>query len=350
MRDNKVTVAVASYNNAKYLSRCINSIIEQSYRKLDILVVDDGSSDETEEILKSFDDNRIRCIFKENGGLSSSRQLALEKATGEFIMFVDADDYLPAEAIETLVERIITTNADICVCSTEIRNSSGEILEYETSIFSVNEGNDIVISKEAIAHSYGPISNKYCMSDSWDKLYKTTFLYESGVGFSMPKGYNGTDSIFNHKLLLHCPKIISISKVCYIHIMYEKSAVHRKHRDIQKSMNFLISELIAEAQKIGNNSFIKEQIPYLYYGYLRNSIIDVMGDYSDRREINAAIKKVMENHFRFISENNITEGTTNSMSMSVKLFVWCVKIRRIGLIKFGIKLRNVALKKMRKRR
>ena len=93
--NNLVTVAIASYNNGAYVERCIDSVLNQNNKKLDIMIVDDGSKDETQILLDKYRDNeRIRVILRDNGGLSSVRQLCQEQAKGEYICFVDADDYL----------------------------------------------------------------------------------------------------------------------------------------------------------------------------------------------------------------------------------------------------------------
>ena len=93
---NKITVIIPVYNTARYLDRCIGSVVSQTYKNLEIILVDDGSTDDSYEICKRWEekDQRILLIHKENGGQSSARNLALDIATGDYIAFVDSDDWI----------------------------------------------------------------------------------------------------------------------------------------------------------------------------------------------------------------------------------------------------------------
>lgn len=107
--EEKISVIVPLYNAEKYMNRCIESIIKQSYKNLEIILINDGSKDNTEKILKVYEskDDRIKCIDKENSGVSSSRNLGISVATGEYILFVDADDWLDVDAIKNLTNSML---------------------------------------------------------------------------------------------------------------------------------------------------------------------------------------------------------------------------------------------------
>lgn len=91
---NKVSLIVPVYNTSKYLEKCINSLINQTLKDIEIIIINDGSTDNSEKIIKKFNDKRIKYIAKQNEGIGKTRNLGIEKATGEYLAFVDSDDYL----------------------------------------------------------------------------------------------------------------------------------------------------------------------------------------------------------------------------------------------------------------
>lgn len=109
----KISIIVPVYNAEKYIERCIKSIIKQTYTNIEIIVVNDGSNDSSKESLEKIKDDRIIIINKENTGVSDSRNIGIKKATGDYIMFADADDYLEETAIEKVMQAINNTSADI---------------------------------------------------------------------------------------------------------------------------------------------------------------------------------------------------------------------------------------------
>lgn len=111
----KVSIIVPCYNAEKYLKKCLDSIINQTYSNIEIILVNDGSKDNTLKILSDYEkkDNRIIVIDKENTGVSDSRNIGVEKATGKYIMFSDSDDYFELDAVESLYKALIENKAKI---------------------------------------------------------------------------------------------------------------------------------------------------------------------------------------------------------------------------------------------
>lgn len=110
-----VSVIIPAYNAARTILRCVNSVLEQSFKDVECIVIDDGSSDNTAEILGGIGDERLRYIHKENGGVSSSRNRGLDEAKGEYICFMDADDYQSDQALSQLVSAMRMNDVDLVV-------------------------------------------------------------------------------------------------------------------------------------------------------------------------------------------------------------------------------------------
>ncbi len=133
--EGKISVIVPTYNNASWLPRCLNSILAQSYRNLEILVVNDGSTDNTAEILEEYAraDERIRVVHKENGGVTSARLRGVSEATGEWIGFVDADDFIEPQMYAILLKNAERNAADISHCGHRMVYPDGRVRYYYNS-------------------------------------------------------------------------------------------------------------------------------------------------------------------------------------------------------------------------
>lgn len=126
--NNKISIIVPAYNVEPYIGRCLDSILNQTYKNIEIIVVNDGSTDNTASILNNYElkDDRIRIIHKENGGVSSARLKGIEQSTGDWIGFVDGDDTIDSDMYEFLLKNAFDYNADISHCGYTIISNSGK--------------------------------------------------------------------------------------------------------------------------------------------------------------------------------------------------------------------------------
>lgn len=300
-----VTVAIASYNNKSYIERCVDSVISQTYQNLEILIVDDGSKDDSLARIERYKtDSRVRVFAKENSGLSSARQMALDNATGEYISFIDADDYLAPTYVEKLLNKLLKDGSDICLCSTRFENMEGKYLEKESKeLISRESFTPIHVRLEDISDPNEQLSAHFYLSDSWDKMYRTSFIRESGVVFNMPKGLNGSDMVFNRRLFLHCPIYSSISSEEYVHVIYKSSAVHRKKKDLLSTTMFVTEQLLNDARRIGVETLLKNRLSVYYYWGVFLACKDVFWEAGEDR--NDTFKIMRERHRVFITDNQI---------------------------------------------
>ena len=166
--DDLISVIVPVYNVEKYVARCIRSIINQSYKMLDILLIDDGSTDKSGKICDCFakHDSRIRVFHKQNGGQGSARNVGLENSKGKYITFVDSDDYVDDDYVEFLFNYIVQDNLDISCCNCRLINENVDI----NRINRYGVGKKIYTAIDAIQSSwYGEEFN----IAPWGKLYRT---------------------------------------------------------------------------------------------------------------------------------------------------------------------------------
>lgn len=126
-----VSVIVPAYNAEQTVEKCIESLLRQSWRNIEVLAVDDGSTDRTAEIVRRLGerDGRVLLLQQKNGGTSAARNLGLSRATGEYLLFVDADDYVDSDYIERLVQRAVSTGADLVLCGLTCVDPDGRVLK-----------------------------------------------------------------------------------------------------------------------------------------------------------------------------------------------------------------------------
>ena len=333
-----ISICIASYNNCRYLKRMLDSAISQTYKNIEIIIVDDGSTDETREVLNAYSDNE-KCIivYKENGGLSSTRQQAMELANGEYLCFVDGDDYLSPTFVEKMYDKISVEQADICLCGTLFLDVAGNVLERETQEYSVKQCIVQSISVSELNSYYMALTSKFFMSDSWNKLYKREFLIKHNLSFSMPKGLNGSDLIFNHKVLLFCPTICTLDSDEYCHVMYKTSAVHRPNKNLLASYQITIDELICISKTIPGLC-IMSQLKLLYTNFSRNSLQDI---YLEKKNTNKDFKEVEDTYLRSCDfyESRFKKVKCGYISKALKLFSYILSIKQVRILRLYLKIR-----------
>lgn len=220
MVNRKVSIVVPIYNVEKYLDRCIQSITNQTYQNLEIILVDDGSTDASSAICETWkaNDSRIRIIHKKNGGLSSARNAGLEIATGDYIMFEDSDDWLEQKLVEKCVDRAEEEKSSLVVFGYHKINEQGEHLE----VFTFGDGN--FNKSQMIAQLYQRIL-EMSFGYAWNKLYRLSTLRKSGV-INDGSIVDREDLYFNLMLLENLDKISYLDYAGYNYLQRETSLLH----------------------------------------------------------------------------------------------------------------------------
>jgi len=181
MNNPLVSIIIPIYNSEAFLDKCIQSALNQSYKNIEIILVDDGSIDSSGEICDNYSsiDSRIKTIHKNNGGLVSSRKTGLKASTGEYVLYIDGDDWLELDIIKNYVDQVIKYNADI-VISSHIVNLEGreDILmnSLPSGVYDKDKLNLVVYPKMLYT---GKFSQFGIFSYSWGKLYKKELLLEN---------------------------------------------------------------------------------------------------------------------------------------------------------------------------
>lgn len=216
----QISIIVPVYKVEKYLERCIRSIVSQIYQNLEIILVDDGSPDKCGEICETFaqSDSRIKVYHKENGGLSDARNFGVERAHGEYIAFIDSDDYIAPNYIEYLFGLLNKHNADIaCCCMTE---TDGDTADYRTNEDIPKE--QLLTGNEACRELLG---NRHdVLVTAWGKLYRSDIVKK----YVFPVGKINEDAATTCKYYYEADRVIVGNKCLYAYYQNPYGIMHTK--------------------------------------------------------------------------------------------------------------------------
>lgn len=167
----KISIIIPAYNVEDYIEECVNSILNQTFSDIEVIAIDDGSTDRTGDILDAIKDERFQALHKRNGGLVSARKLGISKATGNYIAFVDGDDYLARQTYSILYQAALETNADVVYNQAYFSDHNSNITtvskSLKTGLYSVGKNNMEYIWQ----HIWGDYENRIAQSACFS-LYK----------------------------------------------------------------------------------------------------------------------------------------------------------------------------------
>lgn len=200
----KISVIVPVYNVEQYLDRCVSSVVQQTYQNLEIVLIDDGSPDQCPQMCDEWSkkDNRIKVVHKENGGLSSARNAGLDTASGEYIAFVDSDDYIDNQMLELMLNAAEKNSVPV-VCCGRIRVTASTKAE----MFTLPEER-LFTGEEAIKEIFvgGAVEEA-----AWDKLYRAEIL----ANRRFPVGEINEDIVQTINILGSCGRIVHVGRALY---------------------------------------------------------------------------------------------------------------------------------------
>ncbi|MEZ7500927.1 glycosyltransferase [Psychrobacter sp. Arc29] len=261
----KVSIIVPVYNGEQFLKRCLDSISSQSYENIEIVIINDGSTDNTKKICEHFlpQEPRARVIHKENEGVSVARNTGLSLVVGEYIYFVDADDYVLPEGIEHLVRKAVESSSDLVVGEYYVASDTSEI---KVSPQIASHSNDFLCS----------ILSGENHSALWNKLFKNTLFND--IKFSTNIRYMEDKVLVSQLLMVYQPKIAFLNYPVYVYWQDKSSVTNSK--DIRMLDIFVAYSLIETyINKITNDVSVKEAFASCTYRCLWSVLTMIESQY-----------------------------------------------------------------------
>lgn len=348
MKDNsiiKVSIIVPIYNVEQYLKTCVDSLIHQTYKNIEIILVDDGSTDNCPQICDEYkeNDNRVQIIHKTNGGLSSARNAGINGIAGDYAMFVDGDDWIDSDTVEYLVRSVTSSvnNVDCLLFSyVKERNGKSESRHiFDTDrVFSPKEGNDLIYRR-----LFGPLKEDMRHPEKLDylssccmKLYKTTFIRQ-GEPFSNEYVGTGEDGLFNIYALYKAEHYSYIDKPFY-HYRYNPSSitsVYKKGFDLLWDNLFYEYSVFIKYYDLGleYTQALDNRIALSVVGI---GINELLSNHSTYRKIRNIKKYIVNKSFR----NSLKKAETRYLPFAWRTLLICAKLRLAVIVFIMLSLGN----------
>ena len=323
----KVSIVLPVYNSDSTLEKCIKSIINQSYKNIEIIIINDGSIDDSIKIIEDLKrkDERIKVLNKKNEGVSKARNDGISIASGKYIQFVDADDILEENITYELVKVLEKNDVDLAFCGYKIEYIDKKIVEFY-GIANSYQGKP----KDLIENLF----NESLLFMIWNKLYKKDLIKND---FNEELSL-GEDALFNLEYLKRCNRICSVNLPLYCYRLSRSSGLHLKFSMEDYKTDVLLYKKIKE---ITPNTLVSENI---YLDSVQRTIQRmIFTSKLSKKDEKMLIKRAINNSFMVYALNNNTfEGIQH------RLFVFLFKKQWITILIVIMKLKKFLLKLIRR--
>ncbi len=317
-----ISIIVPIYNSERFLAECIDSILEQSYGNIEVLLINDGSTDKTESICHIYEDkdNRIHYYHQSNHGVSVARNRGIISASGKYLMFVDSDDMLADSAVEILYRRAIENEAQLVIGGiTRVRNG-----------VSVRNGfnNQVLSGREEIAEMVAAQYKTSVASSPCCKLYSTEAVADNRFkeGISL-----GEDLLFNINVFSTVNKVVLVNEELYYYRVQNNNSLTNTYKDgYYEDMRLIYEEAVGYLKEIEEKSktvINKSNVGYKFYNFAVAFIVRQIERGDSRIRCKQYIRKICEDQ-NFIEAINLI----GDVSVVDKLMIGLIRQKRVGLI------------------
>ena len=334
MNNSLVTVVVPVYNVEKYLDRCIDSIVNQTYKNLEIILVDDGSPDNCPQMCDAWAgrDNRIKVIHKQNTGAGMARNTGIENSCGEYILFVDSDDFIDVKTIEKCIQKIKNTQSDIVMFGRYTAFADGKM--KETPIVT----DKYFFSGTAILKDILPglfIHERGIGISSCNKIFKSSLIKENNLKFKSEREILSEDAIFHLELFKFVNTVTIIPESFYYYFENENSFSKSYKRDLQRYNNNFLETCLDICKQYDDDNHLKNCVIARYHIYAFAGMKQIEASESFGQD-----KKRMLNDFfnDKILHKSITLGSLKPKSLPLKMFFLCIKFKLYWICRILLKL------------
>lgn len=320
-----ISVIVPIYNVEKYLARCVDSIVNQTYKNLEIILVDDGSPDLCPQMCDDYaeKDSRIKVVHKKNGGLSDARNAGMAVSTGEYISFIDSDDYVSDDFFECLLDVMNKENSDIAECSV--------VKFYEDNRFDELSDDLSVKTYDTQDAMSALIAENPFHQHVWNKLYKTELVKD--IPYAV--GKLNEDEFWTYQVFGRANKVSKLNKTMYYYFQRNSSIM---------GVGYNIRRLDALEGKANRQKYIENNFPDLsmqakidLYGscmFAYQSVLKFMSG-ADKKKALSIIKKYKNNCNLSFDEIKLADKSARKYFYLAKCnFGFCCKFRAISGIGF----------------
>lgn len=308
----KLSIIVPAYNIEQYIGKCIDSLAQQTLQNIEIIIINDGSTDKTEEIINKkinqYADKDITLYNKKNGGMSDARNYGLSKSNGEYIAFVDGDDYVESDMFTKMYEKTNEYKYDIVVCDVNCRYPNKDI-EIKSGVICDKKNMNILDKKELLLSTYVVV---------WNKIYKRDLFTQDKL---FMKGIYYEDVLFLYKLYPFIDSIGVVNEKLYNYIQRQNSVTYTYNEKL-----YDIVTVLKELRNYYINKNLKDDysdiLEYIYVRYLFATFIKRLAKCKDKKKFKEGVNYVIQNVKEVYPnyKNNIFIKKKNGKSLYLRCF------------------------------
>ena len=282
----KYSFIVAMYNIENYINRCIDSLLVQTYKDFEIIVVNDGSTDGSLEKIKKYE-NQIRIINKDNGGLSSARNRGIDESLGEYLIFIDGDDYVEKDYLEKFNDSN-DNKADIYLAGFTRDVNNKNIVEAHEEIKNIEDYKTIYL--KMIGPSYIDPKEKHYLMTAWAKCYKKQFLTDNNLKFKSEREYVSEDLIFHTDIYEFNPIIKYVLNTGYHYVDNDYHSLTKTFKKDKACKEIKLRKYLLEKAYI--NIFQPVDLYRIHYNFL-SRYDEILRNYIYQKEEKKFIKNLL---------------------------------------------------------
>ena len=333
IQNEKVSIIVPIYNGEKFLKECLSTIINQTYSNIEIICLNDGSTDNTDSIIRMFKDKDKRIIYinKKNTGVSNTRNLGIKKASGKYLMFIDIDDIIENNTIEKLINIGDKEESDIVVCTNNLINKKGK--ERKLNISSIYSEKDNIKNIEG-EKTFEYLQDLGVGNQIWNKLIKKDLLIKNNIRFSEKMTYD-EDMFFNWKCILYAEKVNLLCEPLYKYRLTMNSAIMKYHEGLIDKYEIAFNEIkTIMIQKQYSCEYINNIIEKIYMKKVQIAIAmvekskkKIKEKYKEINYILEHCKKIEKKNSSNLIENMYYKGINEKNAILLILWAKLVNIR-----------------------
>lgn len=327
-----VSIIVPVYNVEPYLSECIQSLINQTYTNIEIILVDDGSKDKSGQICDEFTkkDSRIKVIHKQNEGLGLARNSGLAKASGKYVTFIDSDDIADADLVKMLICGIEKNGADTCIGGFKRISENGEIVfkeKYDDALFDEKE-----VYNNLFARMLGSAPNKHdaIRMSVWNVLYSMEYIKKYNLRFPSERKFISEDIIWDTEYYKYAKKVQIINSTAYSYRITPGSLTQKYKPNMFNMINVLYKEL---ESKVGADIEKRNRLQRQYFVNLKSCI-----QQESKKNSNNPFVIRLKNIKLIINDelvsNILDDYPVNKIQFKQKIFLLMIKYRMAFLLLF----------------
>ncbi len=344
MKNTKVSVIVPIYNTEKYLDRCVKSIVDQSYKDLEIILIDDGSPDQSpakcDEWAKK--DTRIKVIHKKNAGLGMARNTGIDEATGKYICFFDSDDYIAPSLIEECYFAAEEQVADM-VCFGYDRRTPDEKIRgsyIPTPPKNVFCGNEILeeLLPMALAQDAKTGEDWNLCLCAWGKFFSLQTIKESGWRFVSEREILSEDYYSLTAFFQYLNKVVILEKVLYHYTVNIRSLSRSYRADRYEKVKHFAKEITKLSQKMGCADRLQAPIQTVFSGFVIGAMKQIVGSPLSLKQKIGELQTVLSDQYLQDALMNLDYSGEN---LQKKVLFRAMKRKSVWFCCFIIKLKNM---------